>query len=124
VLDFMRAVAATGYRGPISIEVFNDRFRGAPPRDTAVDGQRSLRQLMDDVQRLEPGCKIETPAMPPRSEVNAIAFVEFATDSHGGRSLGKRLGTLGFAKVGQHRSKEPRDWLSTPSLVAVPTPAS
>jgi 4-hydroxyphenylpyruvate dioxygenase len=105
VLDFMRAVAATGYRGPISIEVFNDRFRGAPPRDTAMDGQRSLRQLMDDVQRLEPECKLETPAMPPRSEVSAIAFVEFATDSRGGRSLGERLGTLGFAKVGQHRSK-------------------
>ncbi len=28
VVDFMRAVAATGYSGPLSLEIFNDQFRG------------------------------------------------------------------------------------------------
>ena len=34
VKDFMRAVAATGYDGYLSLEIFNDQFRGgsAKPR--------------------------------------------------------------------------------------------
>lgn len=31
VLDFVRAVAATGYDGYLSLEIFNDQFRGALP---------------------------------------------------------------------------------------------
>src|SRR5690606_39973800 len=42
VVDFMRAVAATGYAGPLSLEIFNDQFRGGSPRSIAVDGRRSL----------------------------------------------------------------------------------
>lgn len=40
--DFLRAVLASGYRGPLSLEVFNDEFRAAPARTTARDGLRSL----------------------------------------------------------------------------------
>ena len=40
--DFLRAVLACGYRGPISLEIFNDEFRAAPARLTARDGLRSL----------------------------------------------------------------------------------
>ena len=31
VKDFMRAVAATGYGGYLSLEIFNDQFRGGSP---------------------------------------------------------------------------------------------
>ena len=46
VLDFMRAVAATGYDGPLSLEIFNDQFRGGSPE---VDRRRwpALAHLPD-----------------------------------------------------------------------------
>lgn len=42
VTDFMRAVMATGYSGPVSLEIFNDQFRGGSPGNVAQDGHRSL----------------------------------------------------------------------------------
>src|SRR5687768_5426433 len=45
VADFVRAVAATGYDGPLSLEIFNDQFRGGSPRAIAVDGHRALTYL-------------------------------------------------------------------------------
>ena len=39
---FMRAVMATGYAGPVSLEIFNDQFRGGSPKSISVDGHRSL----------------------------------------------------------------------------------
>ena len=39
---FVRAVLASGYAGPLSLEVFNDQFRAAPSRTIARDGLRSL----------------------------------------------------------------------------------
>ena len=53
--DFLAAVAATGYDGWLSLEIFNDQFRGGSPRSISVDGHRSLVALMDEVQRAEPG---------------------------------------------------------------------
>ncbi len=50
VTDFMRAVAATGYDDWISLEIFNDQFRGGRPVGLARDGYRSLIALMDDVR--------------------------------------------------------------------------
>ena len=42
VIGFMRAVLASGYSGPLSLEVFNDDFRAAPAQFVARDGLRSL----------------------------------------------------------------------------------
>jgi 4-hydroxyphenylpyruvate dioxygenase len=42
VTGFMRAVVATGYSGPLSLEIFNDQFRAGLPRLVAQDGHRSL----------------------------------------------------------------------------------
>ena len=50
LLDFMGAVAATGYQGDLSLEIFNDQFRAGSPRSVAVDGQRSLVYLMDQLR--------------------------------------------------------------------------
>ncbi len=38
VAGFLRAVLASGYAGPLSLEVFNDEFRSAPARMIARDG--------------------------------------------------------------------------------------
>jgi 4-hydroxyphenylpyruvate dioxygenase len=106
VVDFMRAVAATGYTGPLSLEIFNDQFRGGAPKAIAIDGHRSLVYLMDQVARTEPDMAIETPAMPPRVEVAGVEFIEFAANPAGAAELAGLLKALGFARAGRHRSKD------------------
>jgi 4-hydroxyphenylpyruvate dioxygenase len=106
VLDFMRAVAATGYSGPLSLEIFNDQFRGGAPKTIAVDGHRSLVYLMDQVKRAEPAIAVEVPAMPPRVEVTGVSFIEFAAPANEAEKLGAMLGTMGFARAGRHKSKD------------------
>lgn len=49
VTFFMRAVMATGYKGAISLEIFNDQFRGDSAKTVAKDSHRSIIALMDDV---------------------------------------------------------------------------
>ena len=106
VVDFMRAVAATGYAGPVSLEIFNDQFRGGSPGTIAADGHRSLLFLMDQVARTEPALQLAVPAMPARSEVEGIEFIEFAADAAGAATIGAELTALGFARTARHRSKD------------------
>lgn len=47
--EFMQAIAATGYSGPWSLEIFNDQFRAGSAAQTAVDGLRSLILLQDQL---------------------------------------------------------------------------
>lgn len=110
VTDFMRAVMATGYAGPVSLEIFNDQFRGGSTKGVARDGYRSLIALMDDVRRAEPGLKIDLPGMPARVAAKGVAFVEFATRGEEARQLETLLATLGFQKTGDHRTKAVTLW--------------
>ncbi len=110
VREFMQAVASTGYDGPISLEIFNDQFRGGSPKAIAVDGHRSLVYLMDQVKRAEPDAAIEVPAMPDRIAVTGIEFVEFAADEHEAAELGRMLHRLGFRRVGRHIAKDVTLW--------------
>ena len=110
VTAFMRAVAATGYAGPLSLEIFNDQFRGGSPRAIAVDGHRSLLYLMDQVARAEPDLGIDIVPMPPRIRAEGIEFVEFAADEAEAAELGGMLRTLGFEHVGDHVSKDVALW--------------
>ncbi|MFM9861801.1 TIM barrel protein [Pseudoxanthobacter sp. M-2] len=106
VKAFMRAVAATGYDGYLSLEIFNDVFRGGSSKAIAIDGHRSLVAVMDQVRREEPGVRISVPPMPDRAPVEGIEFVEFAADDKGGSALKAALSSLGFAEAGRHRSKD------------------
>ena len=106
VVDFMRAVAATGYSGPLSLEIFNDQFRGGSPKTISVDGRRSLVYLMDQVARLEPDIAIAVPPMPDRIEVLGVEFIEFAADEAEALQLSELLTAMGFQRVGRHRSKD------------------
>lgn len=110
VVGFMRAVAATGYDGPLSLEIFNDQFRGGSPRSIAVDGRRSLVNLMDQVRRAEPALAIPVPAMPDRIEVTGVEFVEFAADEQEAGELGALLGTMGFSLAARHRYRDVTVW--------------
>ena len=110
VQGFMRAVAATGYDGPLSLEVFNDQFRGGSPRTIAVDGHRSLVFLMDQVARREPGIRLTAPEMPDRIRGDGVAFVEFAASEAEAQALAGQLRSLGFRRVGRHISKSVELW--------------
>ena len=110
VTDFMRAVAATGYDGPISLEIFNDQFRGGRPEGLARDGYRSLVALMDDVRKAEPDIEVQVPEIPDRIRVKGVEFIEFATRGDDAQALSKILQTMGFAHVGDHISKKVALW--------------
>ncbi|NMG39287.1 TIM barrel protein [Chelativorans sp. ZYF759] len=109
VSDFMRAVMATGYDGPISLEVFNDQFRGGSPKSIAIDGRRSLVALMDEVRRVEPELATTAaglPDLPPRIAVEGVEFVEFVADESEAETLSILLRVMGFAERGRHRSRD------------------
>ena len=75
---FMEAIAATGYAGPLSLEIFNDQFRSGSAVRTATDGLRSLILLEDQLAQSPAG----TPAarLQPRAQSRGVGFVEFAVD--------------------------------------------
>ncbi len=108
VTDFMRAVAATGYDGPLSLEIFNDQFRGGSPKSIAVDGRRSLIALMDEVGRSEPSIVLPVPSLPPRIDVEGVEFVEFAADEEEAEGLIAMLASMGFTERGRHRNRDVR----------------
>ncbi|PDT08457.1 sugar phosphate isomerase/epimerase and 4-hydroxyphenylpyruvate domain-containing protein [Rhizobium sp. M1] len=105
VLDFMKAVAATGYDGYLSLEIFNDQFRGGSANAIAVDGRRSLIYLGDQVKRQQPESALPVPAMPPRAKVEGIAFIEFTADEDEALALEALFASLGFRKAARHKSK-------------------
>jgi 4-hydroxyphenylpyruvate dioxygenase len=106
VVDFMQAVAATGYAGPLSLEIFNDQFRGGSPKSISVDGRRSLVYLMDRVARAEPSIAITVPSMPDRVAVTGVEFIEFAADEAEAEELTGLLGTMGFSEAARHKAKD------------------
>ncbi len=108
VTDFMRAVAATGYDGPLSLEIFNDQFRGGSPKSIAIDGRRSLIALMDEVGRSEPSIALPVPSLPPRIDVEGVEFVEFAADEEEAERLIAMLSSMGFVERGRHRNRDVR----------------
>jgi len=97
VTGFVRAVLATGYAGPLSLEVFNDGFRAAPARFVARDGLRSLV-----LTEAEARGDARLPAAPV---LDGVEFLEFAVDEAAGRDLAAFLLRLGFRRAGRHRSK-------------------
>ena len=97
VTGFVRAVLASGYRGPLSLEVFNDHFRAAPSRQIARDGLRSL--ILAESDASAPGL------LPPIPQTDGIEFLEFAVDEAASAELAPVLEQMGFRRAGQHRSK-------------------
>jgi 4-hydroxyphenylpyruvate dioxygenase len=110
VTGFMRAVTATGYDGPLSLEIFNDQFRSGLPRLVAQDGHRSLINLMDRVRRAEPALSVDLPAFPPPALVEGVEFIEFATSPEDVPALEHLLSVTGFGRAGHHKSKAVALW--------------
>ncbi|MEQ8447667.1 MAG: TIM barrel protein [Pelagibacterium sp.] len=106
VTRFVRAVAATGYGGTWSLEIFNDQFRGGSPSTIAADGHRSLIAVLDAAKRAEPQIAIETRPMPAPIAVKGVEFIEFAANETEARDLSTLLGSLGFSHAGRHIAKQ------------------
>jgi 4-hydroxyphenylpyruvate dioxygenase len=87
---------SAGYRGPLSLEIFNDEFRSAPSRLMARDGLRSLLLIEAEARAT---------VLPEVPRFGGVDFLEFAVDDASGRRLGETLRTLGFHYAGRHRSK-------------------
>jgi 4-hydroxyphenylpyruvate dioxygenase len=104
VVEFVKAVQATGYDGYLSHEIFNDDFRASDTYSVALDGKRSLvwlnrmtTDLADDL-RITVNHNTET--------VNQIEFVEFASTADRQRPLVEMLENLGFVETHRHRTKD------------------
>jgi 4-hydroxyphenylpyruvate dioxygenase len=108
IVEYVTTLLDRGYRGFLSLEIFNDRFRSTSASTVAVDGHRSLTFLYDQVaRRLAP---ITAPQMPPRARVRGVEFVEFAANEDEAPRLGELFTHLGFAPVGRHRNKDVTRW--------------
>jgi 4-hydroxyphenylpyruvate dioxygenase len=110
LLDFMEALLVTGYNGEFSLEIFNDQFRAGSPRSLAVDGQRSLIYLMDQLRGKSGAAVLDIPDMPPRVKCLGVEFIEFAVDDRTAAELERFVARLGFQKVAQHKSKAVTRW--------------
>jgi 4-hydroxyphenylpyruvate dioxygenase len=110
---FVGHVLTTGYGGPWSLEVFNDVYRQADPRQGAIDGMRSLLVLQESVDQRKPAPARESillTSLPPAPRLDGIAFTELAVDEVSAPIVAHALAALGFTHVGQHRSKSVQLW--------------
>lgn len=90
-----------GYRGSVSLEVFNDVLRQVPASRAALDGMRSLIALEESLQLTR---------VPAAAELSGFAFVEIAIDGRSQAPTRTLLEALGFAPVARHRSKPVELW--------------
>jgi 4-hydroxyphenylpyruvate dioxygenase len=107
---FMAALQATGFDGLVSLEIFSDRFRAGSARSVAIDGQRSLRFMLDNLRR-QTGVTVQgIKPLPPAPAVNGIEFLEFAMDDVSASAFEPILEGLGFVRAGIHKSKDVSHW--------------
>lgn len=108
IAEYLAAVEGQGYQGPWSLEIFNDRFRAWSATQIASDGKRALLAIQDDLVTSK---KVAAPtAMPPRAIPRGVGFLEFSVAGAEAKSLESVLIAMGFALVGQHRTKAVARW--------------
>jgi 4-hydroxyphenylpyruvate dioxygenase len=107
LIAFTNAVLEAGYRGPLSLEVFNDVFRQASPVRTAIDAVRSL-------EALEAGLNGHRTPRP----IDA-AFVELSVTPTNLASAEHALMELGFSRSAKHRSKPVTAWTQREATILV-----
>jgi 4-hydroxyphenylpyruvate dioxygenase len=111
--SFVGHVLAAGYRGPLSLEVFNDVFRQSDPRPAAVDAMRSLlalRETLGDPAPAQVRERVRISDLPAAPPLAGHAFTELAVDEDSAQKVASALAGLGFAQTGRHRSKPVQLW--------------
>ena len=106
VADYVAEILRTGYDGPLSLEIFNDRFRGWSAGPVAIDGLLSLRHIRDLAARQ---LTRPSPIPPPPATVEA-AFVEFVVAPVDALRLETMFATMGFVRTATHRSLAVSRW--------------
>jgi 4-hydroxyphenylpyruvate dioxygenase len=105
LVAFTGVVLDAGYRGPLSLEVFNDVFRQSSPVRTAVDAVRSLGSL-------EAGLNQDrTP------QLLGAAFVELSVTPTNLAAAEHALSALGFSRAAAHRSKNVTAWTQSDATI-------
>src|SRR4030095_4944907 len=94
------ALGEIGYRGVLSLEIFNDRFLAGSAAEVAVDGMRSLTYLLERVSQ----------QADRRVQCQRVEFIEFCANEEEATQLGHMLQTLGFAPTARHRRKAVTRW--------------
>lgn len=106
---FVSHVLATGYDGPLSLEVFNDTFRQTDPRRTAVHALRSLLWLQDKTAAAHPeGWRRDLTSITDAKPPNGFDFVELKAEDTS--EVEVLLEQLGFTPRGRHRTKPVSLW--------------
>ena len=125
---FMAHLVRTGYDGHVSLEIFNDTFRQADPRATAVDARRSLRWLEHETAaslgsaaggRAARMSIATLPDIEPAADMN---YVELRTSEL--HELRRLLMQLGFRSHGEHRTKNVELWSQGAARVVIGAPDS
>ncbi|HEX7694086.1 MAG TPA: TIM barrel protein, partial [Sphingomonas sp.] len=106
VAGFVAELLKLGYDGPLSLEIFNDRFRAGSTALVAQDGLRSLVAVHDQAKRLIG----KRPSLPAPASISGVEFIEFAASDDEATRIEPLLSGLGFAKVGKHRVKRVDRW--------------
>lgn len=118
LVEFVRLVLRAGYRGPLSLEVFNDTFRQTEVEATARHARRSLRYLEDAIARsgadLPEGL---VDALPYPGATRGVDFVEIKADDTS--QVEALLERAGFASRGRHRTKPVTLWTSGSARVVL-----
>ncbi len=110
LIDFMMALQATDFDDLLSLEIFNDQFRAGSAKSVAVDGQRSLLFLLDQMRERTGVALPRITPLPPRPKVLGTEFIEFAIDEGEAPLFEKLLRGLGFVRAGVHKSKAVTRW--------------
>ena len=108
VNDFMRAVAATGYGGPLSLEISMTSFAEARrDRFPSTAGARlAISSTGFNTKSRLSRCNFPKFA-PPHSAVSGVEFMEFAADEHEAEQLAALLSHAWASReAGQHKTKD------------------
>ncbi|MFF5366699.1 bifunctional sugar phosphate isomerase/epimerase/4-hydroxyphenylpyruvate dioxygenase family protein [Streptomyces sp. NPDC013187] len=108
VPSLVRHAVNAGYRGPLSLEVFNDVFRQADAGSTAVDALRSLIALEESAD-ISP---LPAPAAP-----TGVAFAEIAAVDP--LPVTTLLAALGFRRTGRHTGEPVDLWAQGDARILV-----
>ena len=99
LVEYVSALSQTGYDGVLSLEIFNDRYRGSTA-DVALDGMRSLVYLREQVERKPDS----------RTVCKGIEFIEFCASEEEAGQLSQMLSMVGFAATHRHVRKNVTRW--------------
>ncbi|HDG1680936.1 TPA: sugar phosphate isomerase/epimerase and 4-hydroxyphenylpyruvate domain-containing protein [Kluyvera ascorbata] len=110
LVEFTRELTRLGYRGPWSLEIFNDGFRASPNGATAKDGYRSLLWLEEQTHNALGDTDADLFQSANLPTYQGTEFIEFAASPAEAKKLSAMLSGMGFTLAGMHRSKQVALW--------------